>query len=141
MMRSFKIFVTLVLTVVMFQSCSLSDDDTINVQYELLPVEEAFLPTEMTVNEIYEITVSFILPTDCHAYNDIYYSKVDFERTVAIVSAYFANNEPCETQTAIFETNFNFKPLNSGTYTFKFWKGTDDSGTDLYEEVLVEVSE
>ena len=140
-MRKLRIVVAFVLTAVMFQSCSLNDDDTVDVQYELLPVEEAFLPTEMTVNEIYEITVSFILPTDCHSYNNIYYSKNDFERTVAIVSAYFPNNEPCETQTIVFEKSFNFKPLNSGTYTFKFWKGTDDSGEDLYDDVEVEVTE
>lgn len=141
MMRKIGILTVLVLTLAIFQSCSISDDDVQSVSYEILPVEEAFLPTEMTVNEIYEITLSYVLPSDCYAFNNIYYKKEDFDRTVAIVSAYFPVNEPCQTLDAVLETSFNFKPLQSGTYYFKFWKGTDENGDDVYEEVDVLVSD
>ncbi len=112
-------------------SCSTSDDSPTSYN-ELLPIESAMVPEEFEIGETYEITITYLRPTTCHAFNDIYYAKHNNERTVAVVSTVFESNGNCTTIESELEASFNFKPTESGSYVFKFWQGEDESGEDTY---------
>ena len=120
-------------------SCNVSDDDAIRIQYEILPVESYILPDEFELGEVYEIMLSYVRPTTCHAYHDIYYVSESNERTIAIVNKVFVDNNNCEDITSELETSFSFQALNTGSYIFKFWQGTDANGNDEYITVEVPV--
>ena len=112
-------------------SCSLNDDSIQDYQ-ELLPIETAQMPQSVTVGVAEDVFLTYLRPTNCHAYNDIYYVKNEHERTVAIVSTYFASNNNCTALEAETEASFRFNATEAGTYTFKFWQGKNDEGEDEY---------
>lgn len=114
-------------------SCSLNDDTTNDYQ-ELLPIETAQMPENVTVGVAEEIFLTYLRPTNCHAYNDIYYTKNESERTVAIVSTYFASNNNCTMLDSDneLEASFRFQAAEPGMYTFKFWQGKNDEDEDEY---------
>ena len=123
-------------------SCSINSESTGGVDtQELLPIENATLPEEFELGQTYEIAVTYLRPTTCHAFNDIYYLKQDNARTIAIVSTIFNSNGNCETlNNIVLGATFDFEAEESGSYIFKFWKGKDDEGQDTYLTVEVPVN-
>lgn len=116
-------------------SCSVGDDSD-NSYNELLPVEEALVPTEFERGETYDINITYIRPTTCHAFNDIYYVSESNERTIAVVATVFQNNN-CSGSETLTEASFSFKATTEDLYIFKFWQGEDENGEDQY--LIVEV--
>ncbi|MFV0571630.1 MAG: hypothetical protein ACK5M1_04245 [Xanthomarina gelatinilytica] len=104
-------------------SCSPQDDGSSDILYEMLPIENATLPGEFLLGNTYEITLTYIRPTTCYGYNNIYYSKEGNERTIAIVAYYNPEYANCETVNEEKEVSFNFKATEGGSYVFKFWQG------------------
>jgi len=121
-------------------SCSLSDDGT-DTHTEILPVESAILPDEFVLNNLHLIRLSYIRPSTCHAYNDIYYVANSNERTVAVVTTVFDSNDDCQEISTVLEASFDFRATELGSYIFKFWQGTNDEGEDLYMTYEVPVVE
>lgn len=121
-----KKFVAYCLLVMFIFSCSNSDDTTQDVYYEILPVESATLPDQFHLGDTYEITLTYIRPSTCYAFNNIYYLKEANERTVAVVAYVVSDNNTCVTLNEEMETSFDFKATNSGSYIFKFWQGDDN---------------
>ena len=68
-------------------SCSLDDENNVieNYHVEILPIESAIVPESFNYGEEHEITVTYLRPNSCHAFNDFYYVKDNNERTVAIM--------------------------------------------------------
>jgi len=135
-----KIIICLIIAATTF-SCSLPDDSSSADTQELLPIENVDLPDEFTLGETYEISVTYLRPTTCHAFNDIYYLKQGNERTIAVISTVFNSNGSCSvlTNTELGAT-FDFEALTEGSYIFKFWKGKDEAGEDIYLTVEVPVN-
>ncbi len=132
-----KIIVLLIVAVL--SSCN-NDDASLNDYQELLPVESAMVPDEFELGQTYEITIFYMRPSTCHAFNDIYYRKHQNERTVAVVSTVFQSNGNCTNlEDTELEASFDFKATESGSYIFKFWKGKDEEGEDTYITVEVPV--
>lgn len=121
---------------------SCSSDNSPNFAYEVLPVSEAVVPAQMIVDQEYDIEVSYIQPTNCHAFSDFYYEIEGDRRTVAIVSVYNTSGN-CTSQVPddIVTRTFTFTPLEATTYTFRFWNGEDETGQDVYTEYEVVASE
>lgn len=123
-------------TLVAFWSCSI--DDTINddFYFEILPIESATVPTEMHFGEIYTIHYSYLKPSSCHFFNDLYYVINGNIRTIAVINRVINNsgNIVCENLTdELEEKSFDFVVNNNGgTYVFKFWQGEDENGQDIY---------
>ena len=131
-MKKIILLSVLVLTLV---SCNIRDNNP-NFYYEALPVESVEIPDTFQLGETYEIVLTYIKPTDCHIYNNLLYESDLNQRDIAIVTAVFPDGGCVD----IFEEEditFNFKVINSGTYTFRFWQGPDENGTDTY--LIVEV--
>ncbi|MFL0352949.1 hypothetical protein [Xanthomarina sp. GH4-25] len=107
-------------------SCSTNDDSSQGFYYEILPVESAILPEEFTLGDVYEITLTYIKPSTCYAFNNIYNTEDANEHKIAIVTYVSLVDNNCETLDEEVETSFSFKAENSGTYIFKFWQGDDN---------------
>lgn len=136
-----KKIVFLLLIAISLTSCSLEDDSPNDFYYEILPVESVELPEEFVLGQTYEITVTYLRPTTCHVYNNIYYEAELNQRTVAVVTTVYQNNDCLPLIDQVAEVTFNFMVNSNGTYVFKFWQGEDENGNDLYYVVEVPVVE
>lgn len=126
-----KKLIALSLTLFLFVSCSLNDDDQ-SFSFEILPIESVDIPNEFALGETYPITVSYFKPSSCHAFKEFYYLKENNERTVAAINYVFERNN-CEDLTdELVEATFNFIVTSNGSYIFKFWQGEDANGEDQY---------
>jgi len=129
----------LILTVAFFAlfSCSLDDDDS-NFRIETLPIKEALVPSAFEYGLTYSLKVIYELPSDCHSFHSLYYQYDENSRIVAINS--FVNlNLACAD--VITETEFEFEVnvTQQEDYIFRFWKGKDTNGEDIFEDITVEV--
>jgi hypothetical protein len=120
------------------QDNSIKEDFTI----ELLPITEINLPNTFIFDESYTLEYSFIKPTDCHLFHDLYYNIEDNERTLAVFSKKL-NNDYCQildNETVTRSLNFHCSK-ESGIYIFKIWQGENNDGEDeylIYEIPIIE---
>jgi len=119
-------------------SCSINDDVE-KYHFQLAAVEEAILPDSFELDGTYEITLKYYRPSTCHGYDGLYYDKYLNIRTIAIRNIVYERNDCIPFDNELTEVTFNFHVTNNGSYIFKFWKGTDTNGEDIYEEVEVPV--
>jgi hypothetical protein len=135
-MKKLVLFLVLITTLV---SCSTDNDNTDSYTYEVLPVQSYELPASFTLGQTYEIKLKYQKPTACHIFQGIYYDKNLNTRTIAIQTA-INDNQVCTTEIpAISEVSFNFYVTNTGSYIFKFYKGEDAAGQNVFEEVEIPV--
>ena len=128
-----KIFFVL-FAVILMVSCS--DDDSYEYHYELLPIEDAMVPEEFIRGEVYDISVTYIVPNDYYVNSDILY-EYDLEaRNVAVISLVIESND-FETIDIEQELTFKVHALQESPYLFRFWQGDDDNGEPIY--LIVEV--
>ena len=118
-------------------SCSKSDE--INSKIKLLPIDEAITPQSFTYGETDSISIKYSLPNGCHYYHSLYYQYQDTTRIVA-VRAVELLNENCTQSVSQKERKFAVTPNQYKDYVFKFWKGVDANGEDLFEEKIVPVN-
>jgi len=133
-----KLAVLFLLSVMVF-SCSMDDNEN-KYHYEFLPVESFEVPDSFEFGQIYTISVFYKRPNDCHTNQSLYFEKKDSTRTIAIQSLVLdkstCNLLPDEES---HKGTFEFEVLNSTTYLFKFYKGKDENGEDVFEEVIIPV--
>lgn len=135
-----KILLLLVL-ITTFTGCSVDNDANDTYTFHVLPIESYEIPTTFTLGETYEIKLKYQKPTACHIYQGIYYTKDLNTRTVAVQTA-VNDNEVCTADVpAVSEASFNFIVSNTGSYIFKFYKGKDTDGENIFEEVEVQVTQ
>ena len=133
-----KKIVLFLILITSFLSCSLNDDNP-TYTYEVLPVASYVVPTSFTLGQTYEIKLKYQKPTACHIYQGIYYEKNLNTRTIGIQTA-VQNNQVCTQEIPpVSEVSFNFIVSNTGSYIFKFYKGVDASGKDIFEDVEIPV--
>ena len=135
-MKKIALFILLVTSLT---GCTLDNDNQDSYSYEVLPVDSYNLPEKFTLGSTYEIKLKYSKPTVCHSFQGIYYSKDLNKRTIAIQTA-VKNDQVCTQQVpAQSEASFNFYVTNTGSYIFKFYKGKDAAGVELFEEVEIPV--
>lgn len=133
-----KKIVLFLIVITSFLSCSLEDDSP-TYTYSVLPVDSYVVPASFTLGQTYEIKLKYQKPTACHIYQGIYYEKNLNTRTIAIQTA-VQNNQVCTQEVPpISEVSFNFTVSNTGSYIFKFYKGKDTAGKDIFEDVEIPV--
>ena len=122
-------------------ACSVEDNNP-NYRLEVLPVESFTVPRSFTLGETYTIKVRYRNPSNCYFFQTFYYEKQLNTRIVGVVSRVVEDKDcspPVSTQ-AITEVSFNFLVNNNGSYIFKFYKGEDADGKDIFEEVEIPVN-
>jgi hypothetical protein len=133
-----KKIVLFLVVITSFLSCSL-DNDSPTYTYQVLPVDSYVVPASFNLGKTYEIKLKYQKPTSCHIYQGIYYEKNLNTRTIAVQTA-VQNNQVCTLEIPpLSEVSFNFFVTNTGSYIFKFYKGEDAAGKDIFEEVEIPV--
>ena len=128
----------------LFVSCSLENESNINNFYfEYVPFESVELPSEFQLGETYVIEYTYYRPTTCHGFNDLFYDSDMNVQTIAIINTVVTNGPgTCfDLADELVVREFRFVPNTAGQNLFKFWKGTDDNGEDIYLEMEVQVNE
>ena len=133
-----KRFFLIIAITMMLASCSL-DDDSNNFELRTLPIKEAEVPAEFIFGQTYDIMVTYDLPDGCHGFHSLFFQQNANERIVAINALQDLQSACTE---AIIEENHTFMltALQEADYVFKFWKGVDENGENIYEEVTVPVN-
>jgi len=106
----------------------------------ILPVIEATVPDSFTYGEVDTLTVSYTLPNGCYFYTGLYYEYQDTARVVAI-KALEDLEAFCAQATDEHELKFPVLASQHEDYLFKFWKGEDMDGNDIFEEIVVPVND
>lgn len=131
-MKKLALFIlTLVIT-----SCSLDEP---NYQYKLLTIKESTVPQSFKFGEIDTVKVTYELPNSCHEFHSLYYQYKDTTRIVAIRVIEFSD-EICTQAIIEKELKIPITVSQSEDYVFKFWKGKDNNGEDIFEEKIVPVN-
>lgn len=135
-----KKVILLLLVAVTALSCSVNDDGD-KYYYEILPVDSYEVPTSFDYGAIYTIKVFYKNPTSCHTSASLYYEKLDSTRTIAIQSLVLDRNDCTPLPDAEpIEGSFRFEVLSTTPYLFKFYKGEDENGENIFEEVTIPVN-
>ena len=115
-------------------SCSLDNDNELNVYSEFVPIQSASFPDYFEFGQIYQITYNYLRPSTCYSFRDLYYLKEDNTRTIAVI-AHVLISDNCEPLVdENIEGSFDFKvnEQTGSTYFFKFWQGEDQDGEDIF---------
>lgn len=136
-MKKFTAFLLLTVTLM---SCSLDNNNSDIYLQEFLSIESYTVPTVFILGKTYEIKLKYQKPTFCHTFQGIYLNTESNIKTISIKTS-VKNNQNCtEVLPPISEVSFDFIATNSGPYTFKFYKGRDFNGLNLFEEVEIPVT-
>lgn len=114
--------------------------------FEILPIATVELPNELVGDEMIAIDYTYLLPTNCHSFNDLYYIENGNERTIAVVNL-VTDSTPtglaCTTlNEQLDERNFEFYvPPEYSVMVLRFWQGEDVNGEDIYLRVELPVVE
>ena len=128
--------IALIILALVITSCSVEEP---NYKFTLLPIKEATVPQNFKFGEIDTVKVTYVLPNGCFGFHSLYYQYKDTTRIVAIRA--IENLETICTQATIEgEYKFPIKVSQKKDYLFKFWKGKDNKGKDIFEEKIVSVN-
>jgi hypothetical protein len=133
-----KKIVLFLIAVISLISCNVEDDGPI-YNYEILPIASYVLPANFTVGKTYEIKMKYQKPSSCHIYKGIYYEKDLNTRKIAVQVAIEKDQQCTKEVPPISETTIKFVADNNGSYIFKFYKGKDATGKEIFEDVEVPV--
>jgi len=132
-----KNLTVLCLGIVLFSSC-LGDNDP-NFTFETLPIDEAIVPASFTFGEQDTIAIKYSLKNSCYSFDNLYYEYQDTTRIVA-VRAYVSLDKACVETVTQVAYKFAVNVTQEEDYVFKFWKGTDTTGENIFEEFIVSVN-
>ena len=128
------LFICLTLIIV---SCSSTEQN--NSYLVLLPIDKATTPQSFTFGTTDTISIKYSLPSGCHYYHSLYYQYQNNVRIVAVRA--LENLDVSCTQALVQkEVKFPVEVLQKEDYIFKFWKGKNNSGQDLFEERIIPVN-
>ncbi|WP_299156326.1 hypothetical protein [uncultured Tenacibaculum sp.] len=125
------IILTLIIT-----SCSV---DTPDYQYKLLEIKDFTVPQSFNYGEVATIKVTYELPSSCYEFHSLYYQYKETTRIVAIRSLEILGKN-CPQVVIEKELEIPITVSQKEDYLFKFWKGKDNNGEDIFEEKVVPVN-
>lgn len=139
MKKLISILLLAIITITVFSSCELGDDNTVSYRFELIPTESAVFPESFVMGRSYTIKVFYKRPTSCHFFEGFYYEKNLNVRTVAVQTGVLNANNCTPLNEEPLEATFDFVPLGETSYIFKFYKGKDQYGQNLFIEYEIPV--
>ena len=84
----------------------------------------------MMVNSVQSIRTYFTLHSNCEGFYQYQYAKNGMERKVT--AFYYKTDGLCSANNKAYYTQFQFQPESTGVYQFRFWKGKDNAGNDIW---------
>ncbi|RCS28331.1 hypothetical protein DUT90_00635 [Polaribacter sp. WD7] len=139
-----KIFFLLI-GVILFSACLDTNDNTPNLTLQFLPIDEFEVPDSFTPNQLDTIKIKYTLPNGCYSFERLFYQTIDSitDRSVRDIAAIAVVelDRPCTE--ALVQEDFEFAiriAEEDEDYTLRFFKGVDDNGENIFEEVVVPVN-
>jgi hypothetical protein len=133
-----KKLISIAFIALLYTSCS--ENEEANFYYVVLPVEEATIPASFEWNQTYDITLKYELPNGCHFFYSLYYKTEDTKRVIAI-NAIVNDEDACTEALITKEHTFKIKATQKERYILKIYKGIDEDGESIFEEITVPVTE
>ena len=128
----------LICTFVLILACS--PDDRQEISLKILPVESYVLPDSLELGSTQTFKIRYKRPSNCHYFEGFYYEKSLNQRTIGITTSVLQDD--CQTLTGNpLEVDLKFFTTNTGNYIFKFYKGKDAAGINIFESVTVPVKD
>lgn len=137
----FKRFVWVIL--VMFVAAC-TPEKGIESHFEVLPIESYEVPQEFVLGETYEILIRFYRPSTCHFFSGVFWQREQNVRTIGAQSIVERRNDCFNLETTddnLLVRTFHFHVTNTHPYIFKFYKGKDDEGNHIFEEIEIPVAD
>jgi hypothetical protein len=131
-----------ILALLMIMSACTPEDGPI-YHYEVLPVESFEVPEEFVLGQIFQINVSYLRPSTCHYEHGIYWERHSNTRIIGIQSL-VETRDNCislEDEATLHEKTFDFHVTGNGPYLFRFFKGKDEEGNLIFEDIEIPVAE
>ena len=123
-----------------FFGCTPESDDSQNFFNEILPVASVNMPDQFVFGSTHEITMTYFRPSGCHVFSDFYYLPEINQRTIAIITTVFPDQNCQQFDDEEVQVTFNFRVNDIDPYVFRFWQGVDEYGNDIYYVVEVPVT-
>ncbi len=134
-----KTFLFILCCITIFSSSCSLDDDNVNVQFVPLQIVSAEFPESFTLDETYDINVTYVIPNNCIAFEG--FDITDIDTTSRIIVAFGSEkvDEVCNLIAVEVQESFQFTCLYEGTYRFQLWNGETENGEQQYIEFEVPV--
>lgn len=137
-----KKFLLLFLTIGLFSSCGINDDDGTDILTDYAPISEVALPETFELGETYDFKITYTLPSPCHELFGYEYLPDQNTHLFAIVTTFSPDDPACsdlpgETEEFTWKFTVNQRDL----HTFKFWTGIDEDGQSIFITKEIEVLE
>ena len=137
-MKQLKVWIGLFLLLGL-TACELEDD---SIKYHFVPLQitSVDVPDSFTLNETYEISVTFIRPSSCTFFEgfDVRQADTTIRNVVAIGSE--IDDQQCTQVVEEVTESFNFLVIYDQDYLFRFWTGEDENGVSEYLEISVPIN-
>ncbi len=91
----------------------------------------------MVVYDIQSITTFSNYNAGCEGFYGYNYDRDQLDR---YVTAYKYKTDASCTNIVAAASKFDFRPEQTGTYVFKFWKGKDQAGNDIWDSKNIVVT-
>jgi len=129
-MKNLKWFIGLILISLSVVSC-LDDEPTVEVVYKYKAVDSVQIGEIHPSRQVTEIRTYFTRTNSCENFFNYEYHILGNERSVSAIFSEF-EDASCEEISEPSYSVLQFKPENSGIYTFRFWNGLDENGQDVF---------
>lgn len=122
----------------MVNSCI--NDDAQNFHFVPLEIMSAQLPEFFSLNQSYQIRVTYNKPDACTSFSGFDVTPKDVTiRNVVVIGTKRTDQETCDDTPSEGVASFGVKIQHSQPYIFRFWQGEDANGEQQYFEVEVPV--
>lgn len=124
--------------VLLMNSCI--EDDAPNFHFVPLQIVSADLPEFFTLNQTYQIRVTYNQPDACTSFSGFDVTPKDVTiRNVVVIGTKRTDQETCDETPTEGVATFGFEVQHFQTYVFRFWQGENANGEQQYFEVEVPV--
>lgn len=130
-----KIAISIVFLII-FLACSNAEPI---FELKILPVKDAKTPAFFEHGTIDTISIKYELPNRCHSFKGVYYKYDNTARIVAIYTL-FDVESTCPESIIEQEIDIPIHVLQQENYIFKFYKGKNSNGENVFEEIEVPVN-
>lgn len=132
-----KKYALIFISIITFYACL--DTDEPNYTYDFVKIDSAETPASFTFGQTDTVKIKYTLPNNCYTFDKLYYEYKDTTRVVA-VTAQISLDAVCTEQTREEEYSFPITVIQKEDYVFKFYKGKDTNGENIFDEVVVPVN-
>lgn len=120
-------------------SCNDNDDYPQVQEVFATKIDSVTIPMDtMTLGVTQEFKVYSTFTRGCEGIYSYDYNYTN-DSVRAVANFAYKTNEVCADGTYVDGSRINFKPVKTGTYTFRFWTGKDTAGANTYFEKNVVV--